>query len=112
MLVEKSKFYHKILLNLEAVKFFYRKDSAWLIKRLQEVGKEFFALPQKEKEPYANDSSNENFEGHGTKMTKNHEEKVEWVDYFFHMMAPSSKANYDKWLKNPPSYRFVINKLN
>ncbi|MED6210475.1 hypothetical protein PIB30_064472 [Stylosanthes scabra] len=78
-----------------------------LIKRLQEVGEEFFALPQKEKEAYANDPSNGNFEGYGTKMTKNLEEKVEWVDYFFHMMSPFSKINYNKWPKNPPSYREV-----
>ncbi|MED6152200.1 hypothetical protein PIB30_089586 [Stylosanthes scabra] len=78
-----------------------------LIKQLQEVGEEFFALPPKEKEAYANDLSNGNFEGYGTKMTKNLEEKMEWVDYFFHMMAPSSKVNYHKWPKDPPSYREV-----
>ncbi|KAL1339717.1 hypothetical protein AAHE18_U059500 [Arachis hypogaea] len=86
--------------------------SPWLFKRLQEVGEEFFALPQKEKEAYANDPSNGNFEGYGTKMTKNLEEKVEWVDYFFHIMAPSSRVNYDKWPKNPPSYREVTEEYN
>lgn len=76
-----------------------------LIQRLQDVGEEFFALPQKEKEIYANDPSNGNFEGYGTKMTKNLEEKVEWVDYYFHLMAPPSRVNYHFWPKSPPSYR-------
>ena len=79
-----------------------------LIRHLQEVGQEFFSLPQEEKEAYKNDPSKGNFEGYGTKMTKNHEEKVEWVDYYFHLMSPPSKVNYDMWPKNPPSYRFVL----
>ncbi|XP_054792833.1 flavonol synthase/flavanone 3-hydroxylase-like [Prosopis cineraria] len=83
-----------------------------LIRRLQEVGQKFFALPQKEKESYANDPSTGSFEGYGTKMTKNLEEKVEWIDYYFHMMAPPSKVNYDMWPKNPPSYREVTEEYN
>ena len=39
-------------------------------KRQIEVDQEFFALPQKEKETYANDPSTGKFEGYGTKMTK------------------------------------------
>lgn len=81
-----------------------------LIGRLQEAGEQYFALPQKEKESYANDPSTGSFEGYGTKMTRNLEQKVEWIDYYFHMMSPPSKVNYDMWPKNPPSYRFV--KLN
>ncbi|TKY46507.1 Flavonol synthase/flavanone 3-hydroxylase [Spatholobus suberectus] len=86
--------------------------SQTLIQRLQEVGKEFFALPQEEKEAYANDPSSGKFEGYGTKMTKNLEEKVEWVDYFFHLMAPTSKVNYDMWPKHPSSYREVTQEYN
>lgn len=82
--------------------------SPTLIQRLQEVGQAFFARPQEEKEAYANDPSKGNFDGYGTKMTKNLEEKVEWVDYYFHVMSPPSKVNYDMWPKSPPSYRFVL----
>ncbi|XP_028780012.1 flavonol synthase/flavanone 3-hydroxylase-like [Neltuma alba] len=81
--------------------------SPTLISQLQEVGQQFFALPQKEKEAYANDPSTGSFEGYGTKMTKNLEQKVEWIDYYFHRMTPPSKVNYDMWPKNPPSYREV-----
>ncbi|KAI9086842.1 hypothetical protein K1719_031165 [Acacia pycnantha] len=86
--------------------------SSTLISRLQEVGQQFFALPQKEKEAYANDPSTGHFEGYGTRMTKNDEHKVEWIDYFFHLMSPSSKINYDMWPKNPPSYREVTEEYN
>ncbi|GAV84101.1 2OG-FeII_Oxy domain-containing protein/DIOX_N domain-containing protein [Cephalotus follicularis] len=78
-----------------------------LIKRVKEVGHEFFQLPQEEKEAHANDPSSGKFEGYGTKMTKNNEEKLEWIDYFFHVMAPTSKVNLDVWPKHPPSYREV-----
>ncbi|KAI4307301.1 hypothetical protein L6164_030505 [Bauhinia variegata] len=81
--------------------------SPTLIQRLQEVGQDFFALPQHEKEAYANDPSTGRFEGYGTKMTKNLEEKIEWIDYYFHIMSPPSKVNYEFWPKNPPSYREV-----
>ncbi|KAH7567867.1 hypothetical protein ACOSP7_009915 [Xanthoceras sorbifolium] len=83
-----------------------------LIQRLQEVGQEFFKLPKEEKEAYANDPSSGKFEGYGTKMTKNQDEKVEWVDYFFHLMTPKTKINYDHWPKNPPSYREVTDAYN
>ncbi|XP_010256287.1 PREDICTED: flavonol synthase/flavanone 3-hydroxylase-like [Nelumbo nucifera] len=78
-----------------------------LIQRLQDVGEQFFQLPQEEKEKYANDPSSGMFEGYGTKMTRNLEQKVEWVDYFFHFIWPLSKINYAIWPQNPPSYREV-----
>lgn len=85
---------------------------ASLIQELQKVGNEFFMLPQEEKEAYANDPASGKFDGYGTKMTKNHDDKVEWIDYFFHLTAPPSKVNYDIWPKNPPSYREVNEKYN
>ncbi|XP_058089553.1 flavonol synthase/flavanone 3-hydroxylase-like [Magnolia sinica] len=81
--------------------------SADLIRCLQDSGKEFFQLPQEEKERYANDPTSGNMEGYGTKMTKNLEQKVEWIDYYFHLMAPLSRVNYKLWPTNPPSYREV-----
>ncbi|XP_010063357.2 flavonol synthase/flavanone 3-hydroxylase [Eucalyptus grandis] len=83
-----------------------------LIGQLQEAGREFFRLPQEEKEKYANDPPKGNFEGYGTKMTKNHDEKVEWVDYFFHFMHPSGKVRHEIWPQHPPSYREVTEEYN
>ena len=88
--------------------FFPLKDhgiSPGLIEKLQEVGIEFFKQPQEEKEKYANDPSTGKFEGYGTKMTKNLDEKVEWVDYFFHLMSPPSNVNHQIWPQTPSSYR-------
>ena len=42
----------------------------------------FFKQPQEEKEKYANDRSIGKFEGYGIKMTKNIDEKVEWLIIF------------------------------
>lgn len=78
-----------------------------LIDRVREVGTEFFELPQAEKEKYANDPSAGDFEGYGTKMTKNHEEKVEWIDYYFHVMSPPCRVKEEKWPRSPPSYRYT-----
>ncbi|XP_050365628.1 flavonol synthase 1-like [Argentina anserina] len=85
---------------------------ASLIEELQKVGKEFFMLSQEEKEVYANDPASGKFEGYGTKMTKNHDEKLEWIDYLFHFTAPPSKVNQDIWPKNLPSYREVNQEYN
>jgi hypothetical protein len=41
-------------------------------------------------------------------MTKNLEEKVEWLDYYFHLMSPPSKVDYEMWPKSPPSYRYDV----
>ncbi|XP_062078668.1 flavonol synthase/flavanone 3-hydroxylase-like [Humulus lupulus] len=85
---------------------------AALIQRLKEVGEMFFMLPQQEKESNANDPTVGKFEGYGTKMTKNHEEKLEWIDYFFHVMHPLSKVHHEFWPQNPPSYREVTEEYN
>lgn len=95
--------------------FFLIKDHGIplsLIEQLRGVGEEFFKLPQEIKERYANDPSSGNFEGYGTKMTKNLEDKLEWVDYFFHIMYPPSKVNLDMWPQNPTSYRGVTEEYN
>ncbi|XP_031492975.1 flavonol synthase 1-like [Nymphaea colorata] len=77
------------------------------IKALQDVGRQFFELPVEEKEKYANDAANGNLEGYGTKMVKNQAMKLEWIDYYFHMLSPPSNVDYTKWPRDPPSYREV-----
>lgn len=90
--------------------FFAIKDHdvpSWLIHRVQEVGQGFFAQPPEEKEKYANDLSKGKYEGYGTKLAKGPDEKIEWIDYFFHIMSPPSRVNYEIWPQNPPNYRYV-----
>ncbi|KAJ8618944.1 hypothetical protein MRB53_015130 [Persea americana] len=78
-----------------------------LINKLQKVGKEFFELPQEEKEEYAIKPGSESLEGYGTRLQKDLEGKKAWVDFFFHNIWPPSRVNYSVWPRNPPSYRAV-----
>lgn len=78
-----------------------------LIAKLQAVGKEFFELPQEEKELYAKPPGAQTFEGYGTNLQKDPEGKKSWVDHLFHKIWPSSCINYQFWPKNPASYREV-----
>ena len=76
-----------------------------VISKLQGVGKEFFELPQEEKELYAKGS--DSLEGYGTKLQKEVNGKKGWVDHLFHIIWPPSSVNYRFWPKNPASYRLV-----
>ncbi|KAL6962116.1 iron ascorbate-dependent oxidoreductase [Sarracenia purpurea var. burkii] len=76
-----------------------------VISNLQKVGKEFFELPQEEKELYAKPHDSQSMEGYGTKLQKEMEGKKGWVDHLFHKIWPPSAINYQFWPKNPPSYR-------
>ncbi|PSS19442.1 Flavonol synthase/flavanone 3-hydroxylase [Actinidia chinensis var. chinensis] len=76
-----------------------------VIENLQRVGKEFFELPQEEKEVFAKPLDSKSVEGYGTKLQKEVEGKKGWVDHLFHKIWPPSAINYQFWPKNPPSYR-------
>ncbi|KAH9321470.1 hypothetical protein KI387_016109 [Taxus chinensis] len=78
-----------------------------LIQRLQGVGKEFFEIPQEEKEKYANNAAAGVLEGYGTKLAHNIDGKLEWIDYFFHILWPPSKRDFKTWPNHPPTYREV-----
>ncbi|KAM7514928.1 hypothetical protein LguiA_004511 [Lonicera macranthoides] len=76
-----------------------------VISKLQRVGKEFFELPQEEKDAYSKPQGYQGVEGYGTNLQKEVEGKREWVDYLFHKIWPPSAIDYHFWPKNPPSYR-------
>ncbi|KAA8538514.1 hypothetical protein F0562_028115 [Nyssa sinensis] len=76
-----------------------------VISKLQTVGKQFFELPQEEKEVYAKPPNSQSVEGYGTKLQKEVEGKKGWVDHLFHKIWPPSAINLNFWPKNPPSYR-------
>nr|ATL75654.1 flavonol synthase [Canarium album] len=78
-----------------------------LIAKLQAVGKEFFELPQEEKEAYAKPPDAQSVEGYGSKLQKDLQGKKGWADHLFHKIWPPSCINYKFWPKNPPSYREV-----
>ncbi|KAI5668738.1 hypothetical protein M9H77_18591 [Catharanthus roseus] len=76
-----------------------------VINKLQQVGKEFFELPEEEKEKIAKIPGSKSIEGYGTSLQKEVEGKRGWVDHLFHVIWPPSAINYQFWPKNPPSYR-------
>ncbi|GAB2224214.1 hypothetical protein Droror1_Dr00004966 [Drosera rotundifolia] len=76
-----------------------------VITRLQEAGREFFELPQDEKEVYAKPSDSQDIEGYGTKLQKEVEGKKAWVDHLFHRTWPPHAINYKFWPNNPSYYR-------
>ncbi|KAA8546373.1 hypothetical protein F0562_002888 [Nyssa sinensis] len=76
-----------------------------VISKLQKVGKEFFELPQEEREACAKLPGAQSVEGYGTKLQKEVEGKKGWVDHLFHKIWPPAAINYQFWPKNPPSYR-------
>ncbi|KAK8671977.1 hypothetical protein V6N13_110355 [Hibiscus sabdariffa] len=78
-----------------------------LIRRLQLVGKEFFDLPQEEKEVYAKPHGTPSIEGYGSKLGRDVNGKKNWADHLFHRIWPTTCINYQFWPRNPPSYREV-----
>ncbi|KAE8726920.1 Flavonol synthase/flavanone 3-hydroxylase [Hibiscus syriacus] len=73
-----------------------------LIRRLQLVGKQFFELPQEEKEVYANPASAPSIEGYGSKLARDVNGKKNWVDHLFHRIIwPPTSINYHFWPKIP-----------
>ncbi|XP_010484105.1 PREDICTED: probable flavonol synthase 5 isoform X1 [Camelina sativa] len=72
-----------------------------LIRQLQVVGKQFFDLPEAEKEAVAKE---EDIEGY----KRNYLEGIKaWDEHLSHRLSPASVINYKYWPKNPPQYREV-----
>lgn len=73
-----------------------------VISKLQTAGREFFELPQEEKEVYAKPPGAQTVEGYGTTLQKEVDGKKGWVDHLFHKIWPPSSINYQFWPKHPP----------
>lgn len=76
-----------------------------VIRMLQSVGREFFELPQEEKEVIAKPVGSNSIEGYGTSLQKEVNGKKGWVDHLFHIIWPPSSVNYRVWPNKPASYR-------
>ncbi|KAI3984117.1 hypothetical protein MKX01_035244 [Papaver californicum] len=57
-------------------------------KNLLKVGREFFELPDEEKEICAKVPGSDSLEGYGTKLQKEIQGKKDWVDDLFHFIWP------------------------
>ncbi|XP_010484107.1 PREDICTED: probable flavonol synthase 5 [Camelina sativa] len=72
-----------------------------LMQQLQVAGKQFFDLPETEKEAVAKEGG---FEGY----KRNYLGGIDnWDEHLFHRLSPPSIINYKYWPKNPPQYREV-----
>lgn len=76
-----------------------------LMRRLKELGTEFFELPEKEKEAVARPADSTDLEGYTTDYKKDGEGRKTWADHLFHRVWPPSRINYRFWPKNSPDYR-------
>lgn len=75
---------------------------AELIRRLQEVGKQFFELTAAEKEAVGKLPGSKSVQGYDAKNPKR---RVSWSEHILHKIWPQSCIDYRFWPKNPPNYR-------
>ncbi|KAM0829324.1 hypothetical protein ACQ4PT_066942 [Festuca glaucescens] len=76
------------------------------VSELQRVGREFFALPQAEKQRYARDPASGKTEGYGSTLQRDGPDgKKTWADFLFHNIAPPSAVNHSVWPENQKGYR-------
>lgn len=78
-----------------------------LLDRVRAAGKAFFELPVEDKEMYANDPNSGNISGYGSKLANSSSGKLEWEDYFFHLIFPKDKVDLSGWPRHPADYRYV-----
>ncbi|KAG9442820.1 hypothetical protein H6P81_018674 [Aristolochia fimbriata] len=75
-----------------------------VMDRLRAAGTAFFRLPLEKKELYANDPESEKLDGYGSKLANNQSGRLEWEDYFFHLVFPEEKRDFSIWPKDPADY--------
>ncbi|VVB17901.1 unnamed protein product [Arabis nemorensis] len=76
-----------------------------LMQRLQNLGKQFFELPDAEKEAVA--KPDDSREGYARRYEFDLEKKTGTVDQLFHIIWPPSSVDYKYWPKNLEDYRKV-----
>nr|ACM62747.1 leucoanthocyanidin dioxygenase [Garcinia mangostana] len=75
-----------------------------LTEKVKIAGEAFFQLPIEEKEKYANDQGSGMIQGYGSKLANNASGRLEWEDYFFHLVFPEEKRDLSIWPKTPSDY--------
>ncbi|EFH41653.1 hypothetical protein ARALYDRAFT_494607 [Arabidopsis lyrata subsp. lyrata] len=72
-----------------------------LMRRLQEVGRQFFELPATEKESVTRPVDSQDIEGYFPKDPKH---LKAWDDHLIHNIWPPASINYRYWPNNPSDY--------
>lgn len=81
---------------------------AELLRKMMELGAQFFALPALEKLPYACKPDVPASEGYGHRMLIKEDQVLDWRDYFDHHTLPLSRRKPTNWPHNPPAYKQTI----
>lgn len=74
-----------------------------LMDEARDVWREFFHLPMKLKQAYAN--SPKTYEGYGSRLGIEKGAILDWSDYYFLNYLPPCLRDYDKWPAVPSSCR-------
>jgi flavonol synthase len=76
------------------------------VSELQRVGREFFALPQAERQRYAMDPSSGKTQGYGSALQRDGPDgKKTWAEFLFHNVSPPAAVDHAVWPQNPVGYR-------
>lgn len=81
-----------------------------LLQRMLLVAKQFFELPPDEKQAYANDPIT--YEGYGSRLGIQKGAILDWNDYFFLHILPSSTRDTTKWPTRPILWRDTVDEYS
>ncbi|KAJ3688126.1 hypothetical protein LUZ61_017290 [Rhynchospora tenuis] len=76
-----------------------------LVRHAREIWRRFFHLPMEEKQRYANSPTT--YEGYGSRLGVEKGACLDWGDYYFLHVLPSSLKNREKWPALPPDLRDI-----
>lgn len=77
-----------------------------LIEGVRSAAGGFFKLPIAEKQLYANDPIT--YQGYGSRLGVSKGAVLDWGDYYFLNVLPSSSRDLTKWPTNPPLWRNMV----
>lgn len=76
------------------------------VDQVHRVGKEFFALPSKEKQNYSR--SVEDTEGYGNDSVLSEHQTLDWNDRLYLITNPEDQRKFKYWPQNPQSFRDIL----
>ncbi|GMI94764.1 hypothetical protein like AT5G20400 [Hibiscus trionum] len=77
---------------------------------LQEVARQFFALPSEEKKKYSREIGS--IEGYGNDMILSENQILDWTDRLYLVLSPEDKRTLKFWPENPESFRRILHEYS